>query len=68
MARMSAANRQRTGTRAALACIVAIVSQLGLLDAGDGIDRDHGTWGDPVFLLAPEHSAAASQLRESAKH
>jgi len=41
---------------------------LVVLDAGDGIDCDHGTWGDPVFLLAPEHSAAASQLRESAKH
>jgi hypothetical protein len=22
------------------------------LDGGDGIDCDHGTWGDPVFLLA----------------
>jgi hypothetical protein len=25
---------------------------LVVLDGGDGIDCDHGTWGDPVFLLA----------------
>lgn len=26
---------------------------LVVTDAGDGIDCDHGTWGDPVFLLPP---------------
>lgn len=41
---------------------------LVVLDAGDGIDCDHGTWGDPVFLLAPERSAAVSRHWESATH
>jgi hypothetical protein len=27
-----------------------------VLDADDGIDCDHGTWGNPVFLLAAEPS------------
>lgn len=31
----------------------AKVITLVVTDAGDGIDCDHGTWGDPVFLLAP---------------
>jgi hypothetical protein len=30
---------------------------LVVLDGGDGIDCDHGTWGDPVFLLAPDPTA-----------
>lgn len=35
-------------------------------DAGDGIDCDHGTWGDPVFLLAPERSGTVGRARRAA--
>ncbi len=35
---------------------------LVVLDGGDGIDCDHGTWGDPVFLLGPAPAAAPAAV------
>jgi hypothetical protein len=40
---------------------------LVVLDAGDGIDCDHGTWGDPVFLLAPASPRGAGASPDAAR-
>jgi hypothetical protein len=39
---------------------------LVVLDGGDGVDCDHGTWGDPVFLMAAPGSPGTSAASEPA--
>src|SRR3972149_10633144 len=67
MARMGAANRQRTGARAALACIVETVPQPGLLDVGTGVGCNHGRWRIFVFLLSSNDPQTASAKGQAAE-